>query len=116
MGTARCYLVAHYPSDVLAALLVGSAAAAAAYLLVDAAWRRLGSARLHARDVRRRVARVGQVPAEVVGVDGAYAVQARARAQSQPQHVRAVEHTPSKRVRAPNPSPSTFAPTCSRAR
>ena len=88
MGAARCYLVAHYPSDVLAALLVGSAAAAAAYLLVDAAWRRLGSARLHARDVRRRVARVGQVPAEVVGVDGAYAVQARARAQSQPQHVR----------------------------
>ena len=39
MGAARCYLMAHYPSDVLAALLVGAAAAAAAYLLVDAAWR-----------------------------------------------------------------------------
>ena len=39
MGAARCYLVAHYPSDVLAAFIVGVAAAAAACLIVDAVWR-----------------------------------------------------------------------------
>lgn len=38
MGMARCYLMVHYPSDVVAAVLVGVAAAAAAWLLVDAAW------------------------------------------------------------------------------
>lgn len=45
MGAARCYLVAHYPSDVLAALLVGAAAAAAACLLVDAVQRLRASRR-----------------------------------------------------------------------
>lgn len=39
MGAARCYLVAHYPSDVLAAFIVGATAAAAACLIVDAVWR-----------------------------------------------------------------------------
>lgn len=39
MGTARCYLMAHYPSDVLAGFLVGALAAAAAWLLVSLALR-----------------------------------------------------------------------------
>ncbi|RDB62310.1 phosphatase PAP2 family protein [Gordonibacter sp. 28C] len=34
MGAARCYLVAHYPSDVLAGFLVGALAAVVAWLLV----------------------------------------------------------------------------------
>lgn len=39
MGTARCYLVAHYPSDVLAGFLTGALAAVAAWLLVLLAFR-----------------------------------------------------------------------------
>lgn len=39
MGAARCYLVAHYPSDVLAGFLVGALAAFAAWLLVSLAFR-----------------------------------------------------------------------------
>ena len=37
MGTARCYLVAHYPSDVLAALVVGALAALVAQIVVTRA-------------------------------------------------------------------------------
>ncbi len=33
MGAARCYLVAHYPTDVLAGLLVGALAAETPHLL-----------------------------------------------------------------------------------
>ena len=39
MGAARCYLVAHYPTDVLAGFLVGALAAVAAWLLVSLAFR-----------------------------------------------------------------------------
>ena len=39
MGAARCYLVAHYPSDVLAGFLVGALAAVVAWLLVSKALR-----------------------------------------------------------------------------
>ena len=46
MGAARCYLVAHYPSDVLAGLLVGALAAVAAQLLVSLAFRRYGERRV----------------------------------------------------------------------
>lgn len=38
MATARCYLMAHHPSDILAACLVGAVAGIAAYLLVNWAW------------------------------------------------------------------------------
>ncbi|RDB72865.1 phosphatase PAP2 family protein [Eggerthella lenta] len=59
MGAARCYLVAHYPTDVLAGLLVGALAAVAAQLLVSFAFRRYGERRFarprHAyAPVRRR--------------------------------------------------------------
>ena len=59
MGAACCYLVAHYPSDVLAGLLVGALAAVAAQLLVSFAFRRYGERRVarprHAcAPVRRR--------------------------------------------------------------
>ena len=45
MGAARCYLVVHYPTDVLAGLLVGALAAVAAQLLVSFAFRRYGERR-----------------------------------------------------------------------
>ena len=45
MGTARCYLFAHYPSDVLAALLVGALAALAAWLAVGRVCRLIGERR-----------------------------------------------------------------------
>ena len=59
MGAARCYLVVHYPTDVLAGLLVGALAAVAAQLLVSFAFRRYGERRFarprHAcAPVRRR--------------------------------------------------------------
>lgn len=59
MGAARCYLVAHYPTDVLTGLLVGALAAVAAQLLVSFAFRRYGERRFarprHAcAPVRRR--------------------------------------------------------------
>lgn len=59
MGAARCYLVAHYPTDVLAGFLVGALAAVAAQLLVSFAFRRYGERRFarprHAyAPVRRR--------------------------------------------------------------
>ena len=38
MGAARCYLVAHYPSDVLAALVVGALAALVAQIVVTRAF------------------------------------------------------------------------------
>ncbi len=50
MGAARCYLVAHYPTDVLAGFLVGALAAVAAWLLVSRALRWRGERRA----VRRR--------------------------------------------------------------
>ncbi|MEG2746472.1 MAG: phosphatase PAP2 family protein, partial [Gordonibacter sp.] len=40
MGVARCYLMAHYPSDVLAGCLVGALSAVVAVVVTDAARRR----------------------------------------------------------------------------
>ena len=39
MGAARNYLVVHYPTDVVAAFVVGAVAAVAAYFLVDFIWK-----------------------------------------------------------------------------
>ena len=53
MGAARCYLLAHYPSDVLAALVVGALAALVAQLVVTRAFATLDEWRA-AREPRRR--------------------------------------------------------------
>ena len=39
MGAARNYLVVHYPTDVIAAFIVGGAAAIAAFFLVKLIWK-----------------------------------------------------------------------------
>lgn len=49
MGAARCYLVAHYPSDVLVGFLVGAIAAVVAWLLVSSALRWRGERRVAPR-------------------------------------------------------------------
>lgn len=49
MGAARCYLVAHYASDVLAGFLVGAIAAVVAWLLVSSALRWRGERRVAPR-------------------------------------------------------------------
>ena len=41
MGAARNYLVVHYPTDVIAAFIVGAAAAAAAFFLTSLIWKML---------------------------------------------------------------------------
>lgn len=45
MGASRCYLLAHYPSDVLTALLVGALSALAAWLVVGRVCRLLDERR-----------------------------------------------------------------------
>lgn len=49
MGTARCYLMAHYPTDVLAAFLVGAISAILAWLLVSRVPKALEERRLAAQ-------------------------------------------------------------------
>ena len=41
MGAARNYLMVHYPTDVIAAFIVGGAAAVAAFFIVKAIWKAL---------------------------------------------------------------------------